>query len=134
MRPGTQEEMKHCVRPENPPQDTTASKVRYALSFRALAKCKPCILKPAANVDVKPHAHLPPSEDSPTPAPQKRKICLIAGDSFAARLDAERLGKKKLLVKNIAKGGAKIKAVKAQTLSIGLAVGGRWDIDAPAIH
>lgn len=114
MRPGTQEKMKHCVRPEDPSHDTSAPKVRYALSFRALAKRQPCTLKPVANVDINPSAQLPPPEDSPIPAPQKPKLCLIAGDSFAARLDTERLGKKKLSVKNIAKGGAKIKAVKAQ--------------------
>ena len=106
MRPGTQDKMKHCVRPETPPQDTSASSVRYALSFRALAKCQPaCSPKPAVNTTPKV---------SPTPAPAKRRIYLVAGDSFAARLDEERLGKKRVPVMKIAKGGAKIKDVKAQ--------------------
>ena len=112
MRPGTQDKMKHCVRSDQevmgrkPREDNiSTTHIRYALSFRALAGSSPplSIVQPTTVTNQKPQ-----------PLPPKRKMCLIAGDSFAERLVAERLEKKRLTVKNIGKGGAKIKAVSKQ--------------------
>ena len=41
-----------------------------------------------------------------------QKIVLVAGDSFAARLDEKLLGKNKQVVKNITVGGSKLDKVK----------------------
>ena len=118
MRPGTQDKMKHCVRAEKPLQDTSASSVRYALSFRALARCQPCspespvIAGTALLPKDSSTPQSPPAENCETsPKPTHRRICLVAGDSFAQRLDAHKLGKNRCTVVNIAKGGSKIKAV-----------------------
>ena len=113
MRPGTQDRMKHCVRSASG-VDATTSLVRYSLSFRALAGSPPTdrIAHPA--ITTVPKSQPPSLDCDATLKPTKHKICLIAGDSFAARLDAEKLGKKRLTVKNIGKGGAKINAVIKQ--------------------
>ena len=41
-------------------------------------------------------------------------MCVIAGDSYAARLDAEKLGRRQKEVKNIAKGGSQLHNVIGQ--------------------
>ena len=115
MRPGTQQRLKHCVRAEisNKKPDTNASEIRYALSFRALSR-------PAApSPEEKSHKQIPDQPDtlpkcSDQQTPPKCYVSLIAGDSYAARLDKSRLGKGRIVVENIAKGGAKISAVKLQ--------------------
>ena len=40
--------------------------------------------------------------------PQQHHTCLVAGDSYAARLDASLLGRNNLPVQSVAKGGATI--------------------------
>lgn len=103
MRPGAQQIVQHGVRPAVGNQKPDTTKVRYSLSFRAVAK---------------------PSqpEPQPTPAPPAHQqepketeyISLVAGDSYAARLKSDLLGKKKIKVVNIAEGGAKIPKVEKQ--------------------
>ena len=51
------------------------------------------------------------NSDIPNTTRQKKKIVLLAGDSYFARLDADKLGKGKQTVYNISKGGSKIDAV-----------------------
>ena len=113
MRPGTQQKLKHCVRNEPRTKSTELagkSQLRYSLSFRALAKKHP---GPAVTPPLPRPENVPaPAQDS-TP---KKKICLVAGDSFAARLDKDRLGKKKLVVENIAEGGSKLFKVRQQLM------------------
>ena len=53
-------------------------------------------------------------EEVPTP-PQR--ICLVAGDSYAARLDVGRLGRQSVVVRSVAHGGAKIHQVMEQLQS-----------------
>ena len=94
MKPGAQSKMRHAVFPGKVGSE---EEVRFSLSFR---KIKP-------PVDT--------SEDDPQPTEQvtkKQKIVLVAGDSFAARLDAELLGKKKQVVESFAVGGRKLEKVK----------------------
>ena len=43
-----------------------------------------------------------------------RRVTLVAGDSYAARLDAAKLGKGKADVVNIAEGGARMDKVQKQ--------------------
>lgn len=109
MRPGTQQNLKHTVRPEanRPPADpdNPDSNIRYCLSFRAVAPDKPPITPSQSSTETKS----PPETRTP-----KKRVCLIAGDSFAARMDTIRLGKGKLIVDNIAQGGAKISKVIEQ--------------------
>ena len=109
MRPGTQDRLKHCVRPDQLMKGTVRDHakpgVRYAISFRALAK--PPMSGVALTTPPKPVPIVNPQTHSSPPP--KRKICLIAGDSFAARLDTERLGKGRVAVETVAKGGAKIR-------------------------
>ena len=127
MRPGTQQVLKHCVR--NKLSSKTKAKsnkvdgneqLRYCLSFRALAKKQPdrATVTPRAETVTPPTATSPtkPVQVSETPEqPQdvlpKKKICLLAGDSFAARMDKSLLGKRKLVVENIAVGGSKLAKV-----------------------
>ena len=108
MKPGTQQQLKHCVRPE--PGDTNKSGVRYCLSFRALST------KPAAPNVLLPPATKPEStlDNTTTNVSSKHHVCLVAGDSFAARLDSVKLGKSRVEVVNIAKGGSKISHVQKQ--------------------
>ena len=107
MRPGTQQNLVHCVRKE-PTTRTSKTDVgpqlRYSLSFRAITKSNtaPTVTSPVAG-------HLP-GQATPT----RKKVCLVAGDSFAARMDTGLLGKKKMVVQNIAVGGSKIAKVAKQ--------------------
>ena len=113
MRPGAQQKLKHCVRSE--PSDKAGKadgnkQLRYSLSFRALAK-KASAPTSTTTPPPKPvHSEATPAQV----ASPKKNICLIAGDSFAARMDKTLLGKKKLVVKNVAVGGSKIYKVKQQ--------------------
>ena len=109
MKPGTQQLLKHMVRGST----TKAPGVRYSISFRALNKqqsrCNktPCTMEmtlssiPAMKpADVNPH---------------KRRVCLIAGDSYPARLDAVRLSRKNAVhVEMLADGGSKMEKVAKQ--------------------
>ena len=115
MRPGTQQILKHCVRADTSNKDT--SSVRYCLSFRALAKKhelhtddspSPC------NAPILAGSQSDLLDQQNTKEAPKRIICLVDGDSYAARLDAQKLGKDKCEVINIAKGGSRISDVQGQ--------------------
>ncbi len=103
MKPGTQDALLHMVRGDS--KKTPA--LRYSLSFRTLRK--------KSNLS---SATMPPSSDNAASItvqqPPPRHICLIAGDSYANRLDVDRLGKKRVNVENIARGGAQLHHVIGQ--------------------
>ena len=106
MRPGTQQNLKHSVRAEPGKKEDFDSKdnIRYALSFRAIVKSTPA---PGPKVGTTP-ADVPKSQGT------GRRVTLVAGDSYAARLDAAKLGKGKADVVNIAEGGARMDKVQKQ--------------------
>ena len=118
MKPGAQSKMKHRVLEGKSSPDH--SSVRYSLSFRKIVRpgeeslATPKALKVASNIkspDNNKSGALPvPPKDSTQVL--TKNIVLVAGDSFAARLDAKRLGKGKQDVINIAKGGSKITRVQ----------------------
>ena len=102
MNPGCQGHFKHCIRAENlsSSQNTqSGDQIRYSLSFRAHAMPK------VVSNTITPDCNS--IRSSPTNVPPQR-ITLIAGDSYATKLDTDRLGKGKVKVINIAKGGQKI--------------------------
>ena len=109
MKAGTQDLMKHCVRAEKKRSNNNASQLRYSLSFRALAKSnginKVNVGETGLNNSITEQEKV---------GPAKKHICLLAGDSFAARLDEHLLGRNTLEVRNIAQGGAKIGQVMEQ--------------------
>ncbi len=103
MRPGTQQNLKHTVRAEKNNKDSDSkSQVRYSLSFRAIKQTKAPISAPTV----------------PSPAHQSNEpvkyVTLVAGDSYAARLDTGKLGKGRVVVENVAVGGAKMNQVQEQ--------------------
>lgn len=117
MKPGTQQLLNHCVRAETAKApDPSHDGVRYSLSFRAINKkfvddksqsaqnssLQSLLVDEVETVDM-----------AKTSVP-KRHVCLVAGDSFAARLDPVRLGRRKVKVENIAVGGSKILDVENQ--------------------
>ena len=111
MRPGTQQNLVHCVRKEPTTKSTKEDigpQLRYSLSFRAITKSNSAPT-PTAVASPPVHGHIPLQAALP-----KKKVCLVAGDSFAARMDKGLLGKKKLIVENIAVGGSKISKVAQQ--------------------
>ncbi len=120
MKPGTQKLLLHAVRGDNNKSKT----LRYSLSFRTLAKAtpKPVPVVPLATPASTPApvvCHAPAtsatsSSQSDTTATPTRHVCLVAGDSYAARLDIEKLGKNRVVVENIAHGGARIHNVIGQ--------------------
>ena len=98
MKPGAQSKMKHAVFPADGDDEKTPN-VRFSLSFRKIT--------PAFS---KEEVKSPPT--GPVKKQPKKKVVLVAGDSFAARLDAKLLGKNKQDVRNIAIGGRKIPQVQ----------------------
>ena len=113
MRPGAQQNLKHCVRaePYSTSKDNSESQVRFSLSFRAVAKtpipthASPQVATTAStNTEGVPGTVTPSSPSKPPSEP----VCPIAGDSFAARMKVDKLEKNKLKVVNIAEGGSKI--------------------------
>ena len=121
MRPGTQETLKHCVRAEPSTSSESSGElsasVRYCLSFRSIAKQpqtpdpSPLCSSSASNISSTSVNNTEPPESKP-----KQMVYLVAGDSYAARLDAEKLGHNKCKVINIAKGGSRIVDVKNQII------------------
>ena len=103
MKPGTQQLLKHMVRGST----TKVPGVRYSISFRALNKQPSRCTKestPSLTPAMKPEAITP-----------KRRVCLIAGDSYPARLDAVRLSRKNAVhVEMLADGGSKMEKVAKQ--------------------
>ena len=117
MKPGTQQALKHMVRGSS----SRAPNLRFSLSFRSLAKHSPVGVN--ANPGEEGKSAVPIIklvEDTSAPAPlQKassppRRVCLVAGDSYAARLDTVKLGRNVVCVDNVAKGGAKMHQVIKQ--------------------
>ena len=102
MKPGAQLVMKHRVKQGK--SISGSSNVRYSLSFRKIAQ-------PTEELSHDDTSTASPSQNIKK-VPPKKNITLIAGDSFAARLDAGKLGKGKQDVRNIAKGGSRISAVQ----------------------
>ena len=98
MKPGSQAIMRHGVvkgHQTDAPNDVSEC---WSISFRKIVQ-------------------VPSPEDAPllsiehqrdSPVTSKKTVVLVAGDSFAARLDAGLLGKGKQDVRNIATGGRKI--------------------------
>ena len=108
MKPGAQNVIKHRVKAGKP--ISGGPNWRYSISFRKISTLpaeEEHMEHPTMTAPV--HPDLPPDKK---PQEQKRYINLIAGDSFAARLDPGRLGKGKQTVYNIAKGGSKISVVQ----------------------
>ena len=99
MKPGCQAVLKHRI--NGGVHVDGVSDIRFSFSFRKSAS-------PGIAPDKSPSSPIP--EEKPFQKP-KRHINLVAGDSFTARLDADKLGKKKRRVVNIAKGGFSVKDV-----------------------
>ena len=131
MKPGCQQHFYHSIRSE--PRRSGTTQPRYSLSSRGLSNLPnspnksdslPVSPKTISPAKLAPTPSGPPSfspvvassEDPLPSAPSKtcRKVILIAGDSFAERLDSIRLSKRRYKgrVFNIAKGGAKIADVE----------------------
>ncbi len=117
MRPGTQQVMKHRV----PAEANKTNVVRYSLSFRALSKCPPSLpakptsaIQNATNVSTAVSTASSLAQDQANNGIAARHVCIIAGDSFAARLDTAKLGRHCVDVVSVAKGGAKIHHVMNQ--------------------
>ena len=103
MKLGTQSTLQHRVVRGNIKQPE--NQVRYSISFR---KSKPENTEPIADSFQQGTACSSgsvPSSDNKAP---RVRTTLIVGDSFAARLDPERLSKGRKKVIDIAKGGNKI--------------------------
>ncbi len=123
MKPGTQDRMKHMVRGDS----KKTMQLRYSLSFRALAK-KPAVSTVVTvpqgsslttpNTPSKAHSAMPvPPQNgslSNEPVQHQRHVCLVAGDSYANRLDTGKLGRNTVVVESVARGGAQMHQVKKQ--------------------
>ncbi len=101
MKPGAQLIMKHRVKAA--PHSTPGK--RFSISFRKIARLSD------PDEPSKKSASLNPPSPTDNSIPPKKNIVLVAGDSFAARLDVKLLGKGKQDVHSIAKGGRKISEV-----------------------
>ena len=101
MKAGCQSQIQHRIPPGN------KGGVRYSLSFRKVLPQTPeattSLNNSAVNCDT---PRVIPNSQRP-----RKKISLLAGDSYFARLDADKLGKGKQAVYNISKGGSMIDAV-----------------------
>ena len=96
MKPGCQSVLQHRVTPGNS-KDQISNQVRYSISFRKF------------KADLLPSQPSPTASNNSQPSTSpKIRTTLIAGDSFVARLDANKLGKSRKNVINLAKGGNKI--------------------------
>ena len=103
MRPGCQQTLLHRICQGSPETDVNTDKWRFSISFRKVA---PLNEDHEISFDLK--------EDKINILP-KRKICVIAGDSYSAGLDPVKLGRKnRRIVKNVSSGGAKIEDVSEQ--------------------
>ena len=104
MRPGCQQNLKHMVRAETSKDTEPVSQVRYALSYRAINQTSAPITTSEQTV-----SSAVPQNNAPV-----KYVTLVAGDSYAARLDTAKLGKGKVVVENVAVGGAKMDKVQEQ--------------------
>lgn len=98
MKPGCQQVMRHRV-----PHGTDPG-VRYSISFR-------CLVPQPDKAPLTRTDPDPPKTGSSTPS-HKKRITLLAGDSFYKNLDTAKLGKGKQTVVKIAKGGRKMEDVE----------------------
>lgn len=108
MKPGTQQLLKHMVRGSK----AKAPGVRYSISFRALNK-----QQSSSNSNTECTGNTTSSAPPMKPGVQtpKRRVCLIAGDSYPARLDAIRLGRNnRVQIEMLADGGSKMDKVAKQ--------------------
>ena len=98
MKAGCQSQILHRIPPGN------KGGVRYSLSFRKVLPQTPEATTSLNNSAV--------NCDTPRVIPNsyrsRKKISFLAGDSYFARLDADKPGKRKQAVYNISKGGSKI--------------------------
>jgi alkylated DNA repair dioxygenase AlkB len=111
MRPGTQQNMRHAVRaePATKGEDGESNQVRYSLSFRAIVKT----VSSASSQNNSTPVTSTPTCKGRVQKPVQR-VTLVAGDSYAQRLDSTKLGKGKVTVVNVAEGGAKMDKVQKQ--------------------
>ena len=107
MKPGTQQVMKHRVRAEN----TESESIRFSLSFRALAKRPPSLPVKELSCNSSPTS---PGRANIATDNVSRHVCLTAGDSYAAGLDTDKLGRNCVDVVSVARGGARIHHVMGQ--------------------
>ena len=98
MKPGAQQLMKHAVG-QGEHTDNPSGSTHFSLSFRRVTS------EVTSNENKLVH-------DVTAPAKPKKNVVLVAGDSFAARLKSDLLGKGKKDVRNIDKGGRKIDQVR----------------------
>ena len=105
MKPGCQDRLLHKVQGDN---EKTKS-LRYSLSFRTLAK-KPAGFSTSGNVSVTPAVNTSAASNNAA----SKHVNLVCGDSYANRLDSEKLGKRRILVENVARGGAQVHQVMGQ--------------------
>ncbi len=111
MKAGCQSKLQHRVPPGK------KGGVRYSISFRKIAQPNSSprmISTPPASTSPSSATTLSTPTDEPAPRqpPPKKKIVLMAGDSFFERLDQNKLAKGKQTVFNVGKGGHKIDAVQ----------------------
>ena len=105
MKPGCQNHLLHKVQGDN----LRANALRYSLSFRTLAK-EPVSVSNAGSVSIAPL-------DNTAAVSNKvitKHVNLVCGDSYANRLDSQKLGKRRFNVENVARGGAQIHQVMGQ--------------------
>ncbi len=102
MKAGCQGVLQHRV-----PSGKEAG-IRYSLSFRRIVVAKPPEPQMHSSVQTTPVA----STNTPQVNKNKKKIVLLAGDSYFERLDEKKLGKGKQDVYKVAKGGRKIADVQ----------------------
>jgi alkylated DNA repair dioxygenase AlkB len=105
MKPGCQNHLLHKVQGDN----LRANALRYSLSFRTLAK-EPVSVSNAGIVSIAPL-------DNTAAVSNKvitKHVNLVCGDSYANRLDSQKLGKRRFNVENVARGGAQIHQVMGQ--------------------
>ena len=113
MKAGTQKHFLHIVRAETEEISSSQSdqpRDRFVFSFRDEVDITPTTTS-TPKVSTEPQSSNEDITEKVT-GPTKR-ITLIAGDSYAERLDVGRLGKAKKEVVNIARGGYRMKHVES---------------------
>ena len=109
MKPGCQENLVHRVC-QGKTFDIANDDWRIVISFRKLSP--EVVQDPEISFDNRTSNPVTAEKDKPTPP---TRVTIIAGDSFSAALDAERLGRKgRKNVVNLSKGDATIKDVSLQ--------------------
>ena len=121
MRPGCQQVLKHRIPPGQ--HHSNDNKVRYSISFRRFISSAAEFSTPPAspfqssmdffnNLESEPGIDSPNSSpDTPHTTPRQCKLVdtvLFAGDSHFSKLNTTKLGKNKINVINISKGGQRI--------------------------